>query len=172
MARLDSASGASYQCDALASFALPSAICGGAAARAVARLKTQLARSSRLPQTVDTRLRAEMRPRRCGGEISSAMNPSVFREYDIRGIVERDFDDDFVVSLGRAYATMLKRAGKATITLGRDCRLSSDRLFELLSAGLLQKVCINVVDIGGGADTAAVFFSDSLGHGWRRDDHR
>ena len=50
------------------------------------------------------------------------MNRQVFREYDIRGIVEHDFDDDFVVSLGRAYATMLKRAGKATITLGRDCR--------------------------------------------------
>src|ERR1700692_4234394 len=42
---------------------------------------------------------------------------------------------------------MLKRAGKATITLGRDCRLSSDRLFGLLSDGLLQSG-INVVDIG------------------------
>ena len=55
------------------------------------------------------------------------MNSQVFREYDIRGIVERDFDDEFVVELGRGYATLLHRAGKKTITLGRDCRLSSDR---------------------------------------------
>ena len=85
------------------------------------------------------------------------MNPQVFREYDIRGIVERDFDDDFVVNLGRAYATMLKRAGKATITLGRDCRLSSDRLFGLLSDGLLQSG-INVVDIGV-VPTPLLYFS-------------
>ncbi len=31
------------------------------------------------------------------------MNPQVFREYDIRGVVEDDFDDDFVVNLGRGY---------------------------------------------------------------------
>ncbi len=75
------------------------------------------------------------------------MNPQVFREYDIRGVVERDFDDDFVVSLGRAYATKLTRAGKKTITVGRDCRLSSDRLFGMLTDGLLQSG-INVVDVG------------------------
>jgi phosphomannomutase / phosphoglucomutase len=75
------------------------------------------------------------------------MNPQVFREYDIRGVVEEDFDDEFVVHLGRAYATMLRRAGKRTITVGRDCRLSSDRLFHLLLEGLLP--CgIDAVDIG------------------------
>mgnify|MGYP000350426936 CR=1 FL=1 len=67
------------------------------------------------------------------------------------------FDDDFVVSLGRGYATMLKRAGKTTITLGRDCRLSSERLFGLLSDGLLQSG-INVVDIGV-VPTPLLYFS-------------
>src|ERR1700682_6101443 len=85
------------------------------------------------------------------------MNPQVFREYDIRGIVEHDFDDYYVVNLARGYATMLKRAGKATITLGRDCRLSSDRLFGLLSDGLLQSG-INVVDIGV-VPTPLLYFS-------------
>ena len=55
------------------------------------------------------------------------MNRQVFREYDIRGIVADDFTDDFIVDLGRGYATMLHRAGKHKITLGRDCRLSSPR---------------------------------------------
>ena len=75
------------------------------------------------------------------------MNPQVFREYDIRGVVETDFDDAFITDLGRAYATILHRAGKKNITLGRDCRLSSPSLREHLLDGLLESG-INVVDIG------------------------
>ncbi|HUY25782.1 MAG TPA: phosphomannomutase/phosphoglucomutase [Candidatus Binataceae bacterium] len=75
------------------------------------------------------------------------MNPQVFREYDIRGIVASDFGDDFVRDLGRAYATMLLRAGMRTITIGRDCRLSSPALHDRLLEGLLP-AGINVVDIG------------------------
>ena len=85
------------------------------------------------------------------------MNPLVFREYDIRGVVEDDFDDDFVIDLGRAYATMLKRAGKQRVTVGRDCRLSSDRLFHLLVEGLLVSG-INAVDIGV-VPTPLLYFS-------------
>src|ERR1700688_2947801 len=75
------------------------------------------------------------------------MNRQVFREYDIRGIVEDDFTDDFIVDLGRGYATMLHRAGKHKITLGRDCRLSSPRLHNLLLEGLLPGG-IDVIDVG------------------------
>ena len=85
------------------------------------------------------------------------MNSQVFREYDIRGIVERDFDDEFVVELGRGYATLLHRAGKKTITLGRDCRLSSDRLRDLLVEGLLP-AGIDVVDVGV-VPTPLLYFS-------------
>ena len=85
------------------------------------------------------------------------MNSQVFREYDIRGIVANDFDDDFVVDLGRGYATLLHRAGKKTITLGRDCRLSSDRLRDRLVEGLLSG-CINVVDVGV-VPTPLLYFS-------------
>jgi phosphomannomutase / phosphoglucomutase len=85
------------------------------------------------------------------------MNQQVFREYDIRGVVEEDFDDDFIVNLGRAYATVLLEAGKHTITLGRDCRLSSDALRDLLLEGLLP-AGINVVDIGV-VPTPLLYFS-------------
>lgn len=85
------------------------------------------------------------------------MNAEVFREYDIRGIVENDFDDAFVVDLGRGYATLLHRAGKRTITIGRDCRLSSDRLRDRLVEGLLG-AGINVVDIGV-VPTPLLYFS-------------
>jgi phosphomannomutase/phosphoglucomutase len=85
------------------------------------------------------------------------MNPQVFREYDIRGVVEEDFDDDFIVDLGRAYATLLLRAGKRTITLGRDCRLTSDALRDLLLEGLLPSG-IDVIDIGV-VPTPLLYFS-------------
>jgi phosphomannomutase/phosphoglucomutase len=85
------------------------------------------------------------------------MNAQVFREYDIRGVVETDFDDAFIVDLGRGYATMLHRAGKKTITLGRDCRLSSDRLRDCLVEGLAG-AGINVVDIGV-VPTPLLYFS-------------
>ncbi|HTY56354.1 MAG TPA: phosphomannomutase/phosphoglucomutase [Candidatus Binataceae bacterium] len=92
------------------------------------------------------------------------MNPQVFREYDIRGVVETDFDDEFIVNLGRAYATILNRAGKKTITVGRDCRLSSDRLYHLLLEGLLPGG-INAVDIGV-VPTPLLYFS--VAH-WKMD---
>ena len=55
------------------------------------------------------------------------MNPVIFREYDIRGVVGVDFDEDFAFTLGRAYITYLKRHQKLpqnTITVGHDARLS------------------------------------------------
>src|SRR6516225_9280200 len=85
------------------------------------------------------------------------MNPQVFREYDIRGIVQNDFDDEFVVNLGRAYATLLIDAGKHNITLGRDCRLSSEMLRERLLEGLLP-AGINVIDVGV-VPTPLLYFS-------------
>jgi phosphomannomutase/phosphoglucomutase len=85
------------------------------------------------------------------------MNRQVFREYDIRGVVENDFDDDFIIKLGRAYATILIEAGKHTITLGRDCRLSSDALRNRLLEGLLP-AGIEVVDIGV-VPTPLLYFS-------------
>jgi phosphomannomutase / phosphoglucomutase len=85
------------------------------------------------------------------------MNPEVFREYDIRGVVEHDFDDAFVIDLGRAYATVLHRAGKRNITLGRDCRLSSPRLRDRLLEGIAGSG-INVTDIGV-VPTPLLYFS-------------
>jgi phosphomannomutase/phosphoglucomutase len=85
------------------------------------------------------------------------MNPQVFREYDIRGVVEHDFDDEFVVDLGRAYATILLEAGKHHVTLGRDCRLSSDMLRDRFLEGLLP-AGIDVVDVGV-VPTPLLYFS-------------
>lgn len=77
------------------------------------------------------------------------MNPRVFREYDIRGVADRDFADDFVTDLGRAIATWVRRDGvdAPTVAVGRDPRLTSPRLFAALTAGL-RAAGADVLDIG------------------------
>jgi len=75
------------------------------------------------------------------------VNRRVFREYDIRGNAEQDFPDGFVTDLGRAVGTFLLDGGAQTITVGRDCRVSSPRIHAALRAGLLS-TGIDIVDVG------------------------
>ncbi len=68
-------------------------------------------------------------------------NPAIFREYDVRGIVGRDFDGEFARVLGRAYVTYLaQHAGivKPTIALGHDARESSPELTNALASGFIS----------------------------------
>jgi len=85
------------------------------------------------------------------------MNPEIFREYDIRGIADEDLNDEVVLTLGRAVGTYLQRQGCRSLTLGRDCRLSSTRLRDQLSKGLLSTGC-RVTDIGV-CPTPLLYFS-------------
>lgn len=72
------------------------------------------------------------------------MNPRVFREYDIRGVAETDLDDQTVVALGAAIG---KRVGPdGIVVVGRDCRVTSPRLFQSLTDGI--RVHAEVIDIG------------------------
>jgi phosphomannomutase / phosphoglucomutase len=75
------------------------------------------------------------------------LNPSVFREYDIRGIADRELLDPDVELLGRALATHIIRHSGHTICLGRDCRLSGERIHAALLKGLLAAGAA-VLDIG------------------------
>lgn len=75
------------------------------------------------------------------------INPSIFREYDIRGIVDQDLTADVVEVLGRGMGSYFRRHGKQRVALGRDCRLSSPRFADALAAGLQSTGCA-VVDIG------------------------
>ena len=85
------------------------------------------------------------------------LNREIFRQYDIRGIAEYDLSDEIVERLGRAIGTYLKQNGCKKITLGRDCRLSSERIRNSLSAGLLD-TGLHIVDIGV-CTTPLLYFS-------------
>ncbi len=75
------------------------------------------------------------------------LKATTFREYDIRGIADTEFPDRDVVDLGRAIGTYLQRHSGRNTTLGRDTRLSSERLSEALTEGLLTSGC-DVTDLG------------------------
>src|SRR5437868_3995620 len=75
------------------------------------------------------------------------LHPGIFREYDIRGIADSELPDDGIHALGQAFGTYLLRHGSRKVSLGRDCRLSSDRLRGALRAGLLASGC-DVTDLG------------------------
>ncbi len=75
-----------------------------------------------------------------------------FREYDIRGVADRDLTDETARGIGRGFATIIGSPGPARpprVAVGRDCRVSSDRLFAALTGGLTSAGA-NVVDIGVG----------------------
>ncbi len=71
------------------------------------------------------------------------MNPRSFREYDIRGVAERDLDDATVRAIGQALG---KRVEGKQVVVGRDPRVHSPRLFAALTDGL--RVHADVTDIG------------------------
>ncbi len=75
------------------------------------------------------------------------MNPGIFREYDIRGIAGEDITEEEVFALGRGIGTYLLDRGSRSLTVGRDCRRTSDAYAERLIAGLAAAGC-DVTDIG------------------------
>jgi phosphomannomutase/phosphoglucomutase len=72
---------------------------------------------------------------------------SIFREYDIRGVVGAELTTALAEQIGRAYGTKAVRAGAKAIAVGRDGRTSAMEMREALLKGLLG--CgLDVVDIG------------------------
>ncbi len=79
--------------------------------------------------------------------MSSTINPTVFREYDIRGLVDIDFNTDGVKALGQAFGTYLLRNNTSQALLGWDSRSSSPAFRDAVTAGLLS-TGVDVIDIG------------------------
>jgi phosphomannomutase/phosphoglucomutase len=78
------------------------------------------------------------------------VNPHIFRQYDIRGVVGRDLAPELAEGIGHAFGTLLRRRnGDAplTVALGRDNRLSSDDLAAGVRRGLVA-AGMRVIDVG------------------------
>ncbi len=85
------------------------------------------------------------------------MNPGMFREYDIRGIAGKDMTEDDVCLIGKGVGTFIREHGRTKLTVGRDCRLTSDLYSEKVIEGLLSTGC-DVIDIGV-CPTPVLYFS-------------
>jgi len=75
------------------------------------------------------------------------LKPTIFREYDIRGVADTELLSPDVEQLGLGLGSYLRRHSGSKINVGRDCRLSSTRLRDALVKGLLAAGC-DVTDIG------------------------
>ena len=75
------------------------------------------------------------------------ISPEIFREYDIRGLVEPQLEPEVCELIGRGLGTAFVRAGARDTVVGRDVRLSSDRIRDDLVAGLTS-TGLDVIDVG------------------------
>lgn len=71
-------------------------------------------------------------------------NPSIFKAYDIRGLVGQDFDDEFCEALGRAFVI---HTGAKVVVAGRDMRGSSPGYFAALTRGIMKQGA-DVIEVG------------------------
>jgi len=75
------------------------------------------------------------------------INPDIFRQYDIRGIVDKDLTPETVERLGKGIGTYIRQHNRNEVALGRDCRISSPAFADILTKGLLSTGC-SAVDLG------------------------
>lgn len=77
----------------------------------------------------------------------------IFREYDIRGLVDKDLTEERIEKIGKAYGSIIQ----GDVVIGRDIRESSERYSKVLIKGILLTGC-NVIDIGL-STTPLLYFS-------------
>ena len=75
------------------------------------------------------------------------VSASVFKAYDIRGVVPSTLTADIARGLGRAFGTRARQLGSHTVAVGRDGRLSGPDLAAALMAGLVE-TGVQVIDVG------------------------
>lgn len=95
------------------------------------------------------------------------IDPTVFKAYDIRGVVGRSIDADFAEHLGRAFGSEAVAAGERAVAVGRDGRLSGPELSAALVRGLVS-TGLDVVDLGAVTTPMLYYVAATRGeHGCR-----
>src|SRR5215472_756154 len=89
-------------------------------------------------------------------------DPTILREYDIRGIVGETLSNADARAIGRSYAVMLAEAGGRRVAVGYDGRLTSPELEAALVDGLLAEGA-DVVRIGRGPTPMLYYAAATLG---------
>jgi len=87
------------------------------------------------------------------------LSPSIFKAYDIRGIVPSTLDEEVAHALGLAFGTIAQTEGEKVVAVGRDGRLSGPALSAALVQGLLASG-VDVIDVGP-VTTPMLYFAAS-----------
>jgi len=95
-------------------------------------------------------------------DLGLKIDRSIFRAYDIRGVVETELTSDVVYWIGRAFATEARAQQQRAAIIGCDGRLSSPSVKEALSRGLIEGG-LDVIDIGEVATPMLYFATHTLG---------
>ena len=85
------------------------------------------------------------------------VDPTIFRAYDVRGVVGKSLTKDVARLLGLAIGTVMREKGLPEIVVGRDGRLSGPELAGALSDGL-REAGIDVIDLGA-VPTPVVYYA-------------
>ena len=96
-----------------------------------------------------------------GTIVGHRFDPTILREYDIRGVIGETLSEADAHALGRSFAVVLAEAGGKAIAVGRDGRLSSPAIEKALVEGL-RSSGINVVRIGLGPTPMLYFAVNTL----------
>ncbi|MBU1003556.1 MAG: phosphomannomutase/phosphoglucomutase [Proteobacteria bacterium] len=91
------------------------------------------------------------------------VNREIFRAYDIRGVVDKDFDDEWVEVLGKACGTYFRRQGLTQAVVAHDCRHSSPGYQRRMISGLTS-TGVDVVYLNMVATPLLYFAIKKLGH--------
>jgi phosphomannomutase/phosphoglucomutase len=75
------------------------------------------------------------------------LSPTIFREYDIRGLVDQDLTEEAVHLVGKALGTRIREAGGRKAAVGRDARLSGPKFAAAMIAAL-RSTGVDVLDLG------------------------
>ncbi|MBC3872192.1 phosphomannomutase/phosphoglucomutase [Undibacterium flavidum] len=92
----------------------------------------------------------------------SLLSKSIFKAYDIRGIIGKTLDADVAYAIGQAFGSAALAKGEKTVVIGRDGRLSGPSLTAALAMGL-QATGVNVIDLGVVATPMVYFGTNVLG---------
>jgi phosphomannomutase/phosphoglucomutase len=91
----------------------------------------------------------------------TSLSKSIFKAYDIRGIVGKTLDAEVATKIGQAFGTAVRDKGEKAVVIGRDGRLSGPDLSAALARGL-QSAGVDVIDIGMVATPVLYFATATL----------
>jgi phosphomannomutase len=90
-------------------------------------------------------------------QISNGVNPSIFKEYDVRGKYPKELNEKVVYKIGQEFVKFLKLKAGDKIVVARDKRPSSPTLAKAFISGILD-FGIDIIDIGA-TETPMLYFS-------------